>query len=252
VRASRCIRCGACLAECPAEAIAWNGRGIITDHVKCTRCGACTTVCFSEARETIGREVTVAEVMAEIERDVSFYDESGGGVTFSGGEPLLQRDFLLALLKSCRDQEIHTAVDTAGFASWATLDRVRQVTDLFLYDLKLLDDALHRQFTGVSNRLILDNLRNLAELGHQIFLRVAIIPGINDDDDQLHRLGEFAASLPGVKQLSILPYHHTAIDKYQRLHKEYAIAAIRPPANERMIEIAQNLGRFGLQVKIGG
>ena len=252
LRESRCIRCGACVEVCPQEAISWNGAGVVTDRTSCTRCGLCAGICFAEARETIGREMTVAEVMAEIERDLSFYDESGGGVTFSGGEPLLQRDFLLALLKSCRNQEIRTAVDTSGFASWDTLDRVRNYVDLFLYDLKVMDGAKHQEFTGVSNQLILNNLQALAHKGHNINLRVAIIPGLNDDDDNIRRIGEFAASLPKVRMISILPYHQTAIDKYDRLNKAYAISEIRPPSNERMAEIAQMLGDFGLEVKIGG
>jgi pyruvate formate lyase activating enzyme len=252
LRESRCIRCGACVEVCPQAAISWNGAGVMTDRTSCTRCGLCAETCFAEARETIGREMTVAEVMAEIERDLSFYDESGGGVTFSGGEPLLQRDFLLALLKSCRDQEIRTAVDTSGFASWDTLDRIRNYVDLFLYDLKVMDGAKHQEFTGVSNQLILNNLQALAHKGHNINLRVAIIPGLNDDDDNIRRIGEFAASLPKVSMISILPYHQTAIDKYDRLNKAYAISEIRPPSNERMAEIAQMLGDFGLEVKVGG
>jgi pyruvate formate lyase activating enzyme len=237
---------------CPQEAIRWNGNGVVTDRTHCTRCGVCAETCFAEARETIGREMTVAEVMAEIERDLSFYDESGGGVTFSGGEPLLQRDFLLALLKRCRHQEIRTALDTSGFASWDTLDRVRNYVDLFLYDLKVMDGAKHQELTGVSNQLILENLQALAHKGHNINLRVAIIPGLNDDDNNIHRIGEFAASLPKVNLISILPYHNTATDKYSRLDKAYAISDIRPPSAKRMAEISQMLGDFGLEVKIGG
>ena len=252
LRETRCIRCGACLETCAQGAIAWNGTGPVTDRNRCLRCGVCAETCFAEARETIGREMTVAEVMAEIERDLSFYDESGGGVTFSGGEPLLQRDFLLALLKACREREIRTAVDTSGFASWDTMDRVRAYVDLFLYDLKLMDDARHEELTGVSNQLILENLQALAENGHNLNLRVAIIPGLNDDDDNIRRTGEFAAALPKVKLISLLPYHGTATDKYNRLDKAYAIADIRPPSAERMAEIAQMLRDFGLEVKIGG
>jgi len=252
LRDSRCIHCEACLAVCPAAAIARHGEDIVTDRSLCTRCGQCADVCFAEAREQIGREMTVAQVMAEIERDLSFYDESGGGVTFSGGEPLLQRDFLLALLKSCRAKEIHTTVDTSGFAAWDTLERILPYTDLFLYDLKVMDDAKHRQVTGVSNRLILDNARALAARGCAIILRMAIIPGINDDADNIRRAAEFAAALPHLQGVSLLPYHNAAIDKYQRLHLAYGIAEITPPSAERLAEIAQTLNSFGLQVKIGG
>jgi pyruvate formate lyase activating enzyme len=249
---TRCIRCGACVEVCPQEAISWNGRGVITDRSRCTRCGICAESCFAEARERIGREMSVAQVMAEIERDLSFYDESGGGVTFSGGEPLLQRDFLLALLQRCRAQEIHTAVDTSGFAAWETLDRIRPYVDLFLYDLKLMDEAKHRELTGVSNRPVLQNLQALAEKGHRINLRLAVIPDLTDDEENLRQIGQFAMGLPGVKHISILPYHRTAQDKYSRLDKTYPIADIRPPTDERMAEIARMLGDFGLQVKIGG
>jgi len=252
LRDSRCIRCGACLAVCPAAAITRHGEDIVTDRSLCTRCGQCAEVCFAEAREQIGREMTVAQVMAEIERDLSFYDESGGGVTFSGGEPLLQRDFLLALLKSCRAKDIHTAVDTSGFATWDTLERILPYTNLFLYDLKVMDEAKHRQVTGVSNRLILDNARALAARGCAIILRMAIIPGINDDADNIRRTAEFAAALPHLQGVSLLPYHTAAIDKYQRLHLPYGIAEITPPSAERLAEIAQTLNSFGLQVKIGG
>lgn len=252
LREQRCIGCGACLAECPQEAITWNGRGVITDRARCVRCGVCAEHCMAEAREAIGREMSVAQVMAEIERDLSFYDQSGGGVTFSGGEPLLQRDFLLALLQGCRAREIHTAVDTSGFAAWETLDRVREYVDLFLYDLKLLDDLQHRQLTGVSNRLILDNLQALAEREHPIFLRVAIIPGLNDGETHLRRLGELAASLSAVREIALLPYHQTAVNKYNRLHKAYNIPDIRPPSEARMVQLADMLAGFGLPVKVGG
>jgi pyruvate formate lyase activating enzyme len=252
LRESRCIQCGECVAVCPQQAISQNGNGIVTDRDLCIHCGTCADICFAEVREQVGREMTVADVMAEIERDVSFYDESGGGVTFSGGEPLLQRDFLLSLLKSCREKEIHTAVDTSGFVTWDTLDRVRPYVNLFLYDLKLMDDALHQKYTGVSNRLILENLQALSARGHAIILRMAIIPGVNDHPDQIRRAGEFAAGLPALAGVSILPYHNTAQDKYERLHKPYQITDIRPPSAEQMAHIASMLNEYGLQVKTGG
>ncbi len=246
---SRCIGCGACREACGPGAIAAD---LTVDTERCTLCGNCVAACYAEAREMVGQEMTVSGVMAEIERDVPFYDESGGGVTFSGGEPLAQPDFLLALLQACREREIHTAVDTCGFAPWQVLDKIRRHVDLFLYDLKLMDEAEHIRYTGVSNKLILKNLEMLAERGHDITLRVPIIPGINDSDEHIRQLGAFAATLPHLKQVDLLPYHHIAAEKYQRLGKSYESPAAHPPSDERMAEIVQILQGFGLQVKIGG
>ncbi len=248
----RCIGCGACAAACAQGAISCNDEVVSTDREKCVLCGACVEVCYAEAREIVGQEVTVAQVMAEIERDVAFYDESGGGVTFSGGEPLLQREFLFALLGACKEKEIHTALDTCGFATWETLDDIREHVDLFLYDLKLMDDAKHRKFTGVSNELILGNLQMLSTRGHNIVLRVPIIPGINDDDENIRHIGMFAAALPRLNRVDILPYHHIAAEKYNRLNKVYGLPETHPPSDESMAKIARSLRGFGLRVKIGG
>lgn len=248
----RCIRCGVCATVCGNGAIAPNGDSSSTDKEKCTLCGACVESCYAEAREIAGQEMTVAQVMAQIERDVAFYDESGGGVTFSGGEPLSQPDFLIALLRECKEQAIHTAVDTCGYTTWATLDNVREYVDLFLYDLKLMDSAKHRDFTGMPNELILKNLQTLSERGHNVILRVPIIPGINDGAQNIRQTGAFATALRGLVQVDILPYHHTALDKYNRLKKAYGLSEIRPPSEERMTEIAQILRGFGLQVNTGG
>jgi len=251
-RASRCIQCGACEAVCPQRAISVVDGVPTTDGQKCTLCGGCVEACYAEAREIVGQEMTVAQVMAEVERDIPFYDESGGGVTFSGGEPLLQEDFLLALLRACKEKEIHTALDTCGFAPWETLDRIRGYVDLFLYDLKLMDDARHREFTGVSNKLILSNLQALSARGEDIILRLPLIPGMNDDKENIRRTGTFAAALPCLKRVDILPYHRGAVDKYDRLNRVYGLAEIRSPSEERMAEVAQILRGFGLPVRIGG
>ena len=252
VRPDRCIQCGACLDVCPHGAISRSAGAISTDSDKCTVCGTCAEACCAEAREIVGREMTVAQVMAEIERDVPFYDESGGGVTFSGGEPLLQPDFLLALLQACWEREIHTALDTCGFAPWATLDRIREYVDLFLYDLKLLDDARHQTFTGASNEPIIRNLQALSRHGHHVVLRVPVIPGVNDGEEDVCQIGRFAASLPDLCQVDLLPYHHTAVQKYERLHKTYRLPEAGPPSDGRMAEIARIMQGFGLAVKIGG
>lgn len=252
VRPNRCIRCGACVEACASGAIAWEDGLIVTNGDRCTLCGACTRACYAEAREIVGAEMSVGQVMAEIERDISFYEESNGGVTFSGGEPLVQREFLRALLRACKEQDIHTALDTCGFATWETLDSVREYVDLFLYDLKLMDDARHRQYTGVSNALILGNLRALAQRGHAIIVRAPVIPGVNDDDEAIRQLGAWAAALPGLRQVDLLPYHHLSADKYARLNRAYRLETTHPPSESRMHEIAQNLRGFGLCVNVGG
>jgi pyruvate formate lyase activating enzyme len=251
-RPGRCLRCGVCVTACPRGAISWDGAAMVTDGQACARCGSCADTCYAQARELAGRQMTVTQVMTEIERDVAFYDESGGGVTFSGGEPLAQPRFLRELLRACRAREIHSAVDTCGYVAWEVLADLREYVDLFLYDLKLMDDAGHRAFTGVSNGLILRNLEALAHHRHAIILRVPVIPGINDDAENLRRVGAFAAALPSVERLDLLPYHRTGIEKYERVHMVYGLPDVRPPSEERLAEIAHILQGFGLRVQTGG
>ena len=238
VRPGRCIRCGACVAACPEGAITLLEAGPFTDGARCVRCGACVEACYSEARQMAGREMTVAEVLAEIERDRAFYDESGGGVTFSGGEPLAQPRFLGELLAACREREIHTAVDTCGYVAWEILDSLRPAVDLFLYDLKVMDEVRHRALTGVSNAEILRNLRRLAAAGHRIILRIPIIPGVNDDAENLRQTAALAQTLPGVGRVDLLPYHAAGTEKYSRLDKTYALTDTARPSEARMAEIA--------------
>jgi pyruvate formate lyase activating enzyme len=251
-RQHRCIRCGSCIDACPHAAIDDDGQEIITSQESCTICGACAEACPAQAREIIGREMTVAQVMVEILKDIPFYDESGGGVTFSGGEPLVQRSFLLELLKACKREDIHTALDTCGYASWESLDIIRKYVDLFLFDLKLLDEDTHREFTGVSNLLILDNLNMLSSLGETIILRIPIIPGINDDHGSLHEMGKFASQLPAIKRIDILPYHPTGVDKYQRMHLDYRLGQLKTPTEEDLEGIADLFSSYKFSVQIGG
>ena len=237
---------------CPEDAISQDGDSVLTDLDKCTVCGDCVQVCQTQAREIVGREMTVEQVVQEIDKDVAFYDESRGGVTFSGGEPLMQPRFLSALLRACREREIHAAVDTSGLASWKTLQEIAEHASLFLYDLKLIDEMRHRNFTGVSNALILSNLRALSRDGRAVVVRVPIIPGINDDEQNLEQLARFVLSLVSPPPVSLLPYHKAGADKYARLHKPYALAGTEPPAEERTAELADRLSHYGLAIKIGG
>lgn len=249
---SRCIGCGECLAICPENAISQRQIGLYTDPEKCLGCGDCSDVCVAGASETAGREMTVNQVMAEIEKDTVFYDESFGGVTISGGEPLAQPDFLFALLKACGDSQIHTVLDTCGFSTWKVLDRIRRHVDVFLFDLKLMDDEKHRMVTGVSNRTILKNLAALSANGQQIRIRLPIIPGITDNEDNISAIGVFVAALPSFPQIDLLPYHHSAVAKYERLGKNYRLRDTRPPAEDSMARLADLLRRLGLAVNVEG
>lgn len=252
VRPDRCIGCGECAKACPREALSFGAYGIITDMARCDRCGRCAEVCPTEARQLVGREMTVAEVMAEVERDRIFYDRSGGGMTVSGGEPLMQPEFLLELLKEAGRVDIHRAVDTTGFTQTSLLLDVAKETDLFLYDLKHMDPEKHKLYTGVSNELILHNLRALAESGATVNIRIPVIPGINDDAENLEKTGDFLASLPGGPTVNVLPYHKAGLEKFRRLGLEYRLAGTEEPSKEAVEAIRRRLASFGLTVKIGG
>jgi len=194
--------------------------------------------------------MTVAEVMAEVQRDVPFYDQSGGGVTFSGGEPLLQRRFLAELLANCQAQEIHTVVDTSGYAPWDVLDSIRHDVDLFLYDLKVLDDQRHQQYTGVSNRLILDNLQRLAASGSTIFVRIPLIPGINDDVENMQGSAKLLASLPNISGVELMAYHDIAEAKYEALGMDYQLPDTSPPSEIALKKAARYFEVQGLSVLV--
>jgi pyruvate formate lyase activating enzyme len=251
-RAERCLGCRICLEACPRGAISFDDGELRLEATLCDMCGRCTAVCYPRALELIGEEMTVAQVMREIERDVPFYDQSGGGVTFSGGEPLMQPDFLLATLQACRRHLIHTAVDTSGYADPDLLTEISDDVDLFLWDLKIMDEASHRRFAGVSNDLILDNLKMISQKGKPIVVRFSLIPGVNDDDENLIALGEFTASLENVARLDILPYHGAWVDKFRRLHKTAEPYENRPPSGEALRAVEDRLTGLGLKTHIGG
>ena len=191
------------------------------------------------------------DLLRELRKDVVFFDESGGGVSFSGGEPLSQPEFLAAALDACAAEDIHRVVDTSGFAPTEFLLRIAPKVDLFLFDLKLVDDARHRHFVGASNQLILKNLRALAELGSAVSIRIPVIPGINDDVVNLDASLSLLSDV-GLRDVSLLPYHRIATDKYSRLGVEYPLAAVEPPTSEHMQQIAERFRNEGFAVHIGG
>ncbi len=246
---NRCSHCGHCRAVCPFSD-EWNTK--TNCPTTCNVCGACVKACPSGARQQIGRTISVEEVMREIRKDRLFYDDSGGGVTFSGGEPFVQPVFLLALLDRCRNESIHTAVDTSGFCSASDLHNAAKYTDLFLYDLKLMDDQRHSYYTGQSNRTILDNLKSLSAVHSNIWLRIPIVPGITDDDANIDAIAELAATLPYVRQIHLLPYHNTASAKLNRLGLTNPLENLAAPEPLCLERLRDRIADRGLTVKIGG
>ncbi len=253
VFADRCIRgCRDCLASCPQGALK-KVRGVIRlDRGLCDGCGACAEICPAEALQSAGRTVSVPEIMEEAARDIPFYKESGGGVTFSGGEPLSQPAFLRGLLLACRAQGIHASVDTSGHAPFSLFEELLPLVDLFLYDLKLIDDERHRRYTGISNRLILENLKKLSLSGAPLAVRVPLIPGVNDADNDLRALADFCASLPGHHPLHLLPYHRGYVAKRLRLGLDAVLPDTAPPSSELQERAGKVFARNGSTVIIGG
>jgi len=252
-RRGLCVRCGRCVDACPEHAICFTMEdGPVTDPDECQLCGSCVAACLSSARETIGAEMTVGQVMAQVEKDRIFYDESGGGVTFSGGEPLMQPEFLLALLGRCRARRVHTAVNTTCYAEPEIVLNAARRADLFLCDIKHMDASIHEQFTGVGNGLILSNITRLCQTGAKVIIRIAIVPGFNDDRDNIGKTAEFAASLVTVLRIDILPYNSGAKEKAARLALKFDPMETQAPGDESMTAIADILKKAGFEVKIGG
>lgn len=246
----RCILCGLCIRDCPTRVLSIDG-GDLKKGEGCILCGQCAKVCPKKAHELVGEIYTVAKVMKEIEKDIIFYDESGGGVTFSGGEPFMQPSFLESLLKKCKERGIHTAIDTSGYAPLDVVKKIAPLTDLFLFDLKLGNPEEHKCYTGVNNSLILTNLQYLSQQGSNIILRIPIISGINDDIATIEELGillrhYFFASI------CLLPYHLLGKGKYSSLKRSYRLKGVSSPSKERLEEIKRIFDSFGYLTKIGG
>jgi pyruvate formate lyase activating enzyme len=204
--------------------------------------------------EEAGKYYSVIEITGILEKEKIFISESKGGVTFSGGEPLLQTEFLLEALKACKANGYHTAVDTSGYSDIRNFKAIIPYTDLFLFDLKHMNDTKHILYTGVSNSLIISNLRFLLDNGKEIIVRVPVIPGLNDDQENLDELKEFLAKSKcrNLKKISLLPYHKTGSSKYRKLNVPYRMKDIQPPSGQRMNELKEFFSGTGIKVKIGG
>ncbi|UCB42311.1 MAG: glycyl-radical enzyme activating protein [Dehalococcoidales bacterium] len=247
---TKCILLGKCVEVCPVRAITIDRRkSRKIDRAKCDLCFQCVNACPTKALSKVGEYMTVAEVMAEIERDELFYHRSGGGVTISGGEPLLQWQFVHRLLEACKQRHLHTALDTCGYAQLPVLKKVLENVDLVLYDIKHMAPELHKKVTGKSNRRILNNLR-LIPPQKKVWLRLPLIPGFNDSRENITELSRLGQEI-GVEKVSILPYHRLAEEKYRQLGMQRKMSRIKPPSKRQLQKIQALIESFGLQVTIG-
>jgi pyruvate formate lyase activating enzyme len=245
---SRCLQCSCCVAACPAQALTLQADAVWIDRARCIPCDECSQRCPSGAMRLVGRRTTASDVLAEVERDRVFYRHSGGGMTISGGEPLAQPDFTLALLEGARAMGVRSAVETAGLADPETVERVLGRADLILFDVKQMDAAVHASTLGDDNATILDNARLTSRLGVEMIIRVPVIPGFNNQPHQITAIGEFARLL-GVSELHLLPYHNYGAAKYASLGREYGMPETVPPTQVCLGELRVELESLGLVVR---
>lgn len=249
----KCIGSKECIKHCPNDALTLTPQGIVTDTDLCQLCGKCTEVCPTKAIEMAGELMTVEQVMVEIKREVLLMDNSKGGVTFSGGEPLLHHKYLIQLLDACGEEGIHRCIDTSGFADKKVLLEVASKTEHFLYDLKMMDDKKHKKWTSVSNKKILENLTVLAETGVAMNIRIPLIKGVNDDDKNIHESAKFIAALKDNSPIvNILPFHNIAENKYKKLGLVYNKDKMDEPDIKRQNEILDIFKSYNLRAVIGG
>lgn len=236
---SKCTRCGKCIAACTKGATTLGEGSSAVNRKLCDGCGNCVKVCPNGARTLVGREITVEDTLRELRKDAKFYENSGGGITLSGGEPTAQPEFSLALLERGHELGLHTAVETCGYARWEILQKFLKLTDLVLYDIKHMDPAKHREGTGVSNRLILENARKAARITHMM-VRVPIIPGFNDSPDDIYAIAHFVRAELGGLEIELLPFNSWAGTKYERLDRPYTPA--QPLSEEAMTALQEIAG----------
>jgi len=249
---SKCVGCRECITTCRNNALALTPAGVTRNQADCALCLNCVEACPALAQEATGQKVSTTYLLEEIKKDLIFYDQSGGGVTFSGGEPLCQPAPLLKLLQECGKLELHRAVDTSGQVATQTILEAAEHTDLFLYDLKHMDTAVHKQYTGVGNDQIIKNFEELARLGKAVRVRIPLVAGVNDSLENIENTIRLIAAKKNVEGVDILPYHPSATAKYRKLGLEYRGADFEPPSQERVAEIADMFRSIVPDVHVGG
>lgn len=242
---SLCTRCGRCVEACPYSATVRVGNEITLLRDLCQGCGECVAVCPNDARRLVGRQEEVENILKEVKQDKLFYKNSGGGVTLSGGEPMSQPDFARALLKGCKENGIHTVLDSSGYTQLENWDRVLEYVDIILFDLKQMEPDKHKEYTGVSNELILTSAKKLASLGVPMTIRIPLIPGYNDALSNLEECAHFAKEL-GVNKIELLEFHRLCLSKYSKLDKEWKLNGVSPPPRAFLEKARDNFNAYGL------
>ena len=251
---SKCTSCGRCIPKCPKGAISFTDGEVVTDRTICENCGKCTDACLNEARELAGKEYTVQEAFKEAMKDRMFFERSGGGVTLSGGEVMVQdMDFVEALCRKLYREGISVFIDTCGYAPFENFERILPYVDTFLYDIKLLDPEEHKKYIGVDNALILENLKKLSEKGARIYIRIPTIGGVNATQGFMEDVIKFLKE-NGIQpaEVSILPYHDMGKSKYGNLSRDYDSESMSVPSNDFCEHFKLLFEKAGYQVKIGG
>lgn len=251
---SRCQGCGLCIEACPQQAISWgiDHSQVKTDRALCIGCGECVEACSNGARELSGRHYTAEELFREVEKDASFYRRSEGGITVGGGEPTVQAEFVGEFLALCRSHFFHTAMETCALTSWEKLAPLLDLLDLVYMDLKHMDEGRHIEWTGTSNRIILENIRRAAR-HNQVILRIPVVPGFNDSVENIRKSAHFASELGNnILRMELLPYHLFGIHHYDELEREYALESIQPPTETHMANVRDIARSAGINVDIGG
>ena len=249
----KCARCGTCIEACPRGALSFGEDGfIVVDHALCDGCGDCVNACPNGALELIGKLVTVDELTKDLLKDHVFYQTSGGGVTFSGGEPLWQSGFVAQVARRMKEEGIHTVLDTAGDVGWCHFEEVLDFIDLVLFDIKLAGREPHRQFTGRENDLLLANVQLLSQRGVPMHIRLVMIPGVNDSKAEIRARMEIVGSLKSVEQVDILPYHRYGAGKYARLGLEYPLIGLEEQTKEQVANMTSLVESYGIKTTEGG